>query len=73
MAKFTAQQINNGRVINLNRWASKGGWKCVEVATMSTVDYIMSDGIYYVEVEIEGTPHHFYSKGAKAFGIEYLD
>ena len=55
MAKFTAQQINNGRVINLNRWASKGGWKCVEVATMSTVDYIMSDGIYYVEVEIEGS------------------
>ena len=67
MAKFTAQQINNGRVINLNRWASKGGWKCVEVATMSTVDYIMSDGIYDIDVEIEGSIHHFYSKGAKAY------
>ena len=40
---------------------------------MSTVDYIMSDGIYDIDVEIEGSIHHFYSKGAKAYGIEYLD
>jgi hypothetical protein len=73
MAKFTAQQINNGEVINLNRWASKGGWKEVAVATMSTVDYIMSDGIYFVQVRIDGTIHNFYSKGAKAYGLEYLD
>jgi hypothetical protein len=73
MAKFTAQQINNGEIINISRWARKGGWEEVTVATMSIVDYIMSNGIYFVQVRIDGTIHDFYSKGAKAYGLEYLD
>jgi hypothetical protein len=33
----------------------------------------MSNGIYFVQVRIDGTIHDFYSKGAKAYGLEYLD
>lgn len=73
MAKFTIQQINNAKVLNLTRW-TKSGWKNVEAVTMPIADYILSEcGIYYVEIEIEGNFHKFYSKGAKTYGLEYLD
>lgn len=73
MASFTVQQINTAKVLNLNVWNSKGGWKEVHNMTMNTADYIKSNGIYSVYVEINGIQHHFFSKGAKAYGVEYLD
>ena len=73
MAAFTTKQINEAEVINLQAWNSKGGWNDVTAMRMTALDYIKSDSIYVIYLRIDGTDHRFYSKGAKAYGLEYLD
>ena len=70
---FTTKQINEAEVINLMSWNRNGGWDTVASMRMTALDYIKSDGIYVIYLRIDGTDHRFYSKGAKAYGLEYLD
>lgn len=72
MAKFTRAQVDNAKDYTILRWNRKGGWDMVTRLTQTISEYILSEGIYNVTVKIDGTPHEFYSKGAKEYGIEYL-
>lgn len=73
MASYTVKQINEAEVINLMVWNRDGGWNEVPTMRMTAADYIKSYGIYVIYLRIDGTDHRFYSKGAKDYGLEYLD
>lgn len=73
MAKFTKAQIDNSKWVEIKSWNRKGGWDDVTEITDSPSSYVLSDGIYLVYANIDGQTRKFFSKGAKKYGIEYLD
>lgn len=72
MAKFTKEQVDNAKFVEIKHWNPKGGWDDVVNINVTPSWFIMSDRIYLVLAEIDGQTRKFYSKGARHYGIENL-